>query len=444
MKHADRRPGTEAGFGIYDVCYDAAAVVSTASALSFPKSPPADEFLLWLDRQVLNEDRAALYRFARSFALGQTSRYACDFRLRAYSGDTVYFRLLLSAPARDKLGRARRLAVLLLNTTPARPDQPQALLDDLQHLDAESRQSATAPGREVCRLSAEAVDVVSKHPVFRPKEENGDTYHQLFCLEEDIAPEKLGPFLVNQQKAVFEQPVPSQTPAGEEDRLRRAVDSQAQRILALTDELMHTEQRERHRLADELHNYLAQLLAGIAYRLSSVERITRSKEATELLQHAIEATNEAVAFTRSLMTQLHPRRLLDAGLAEAAHWLAEQMAPKGLAVEVDADESLPEMPSDQREYLFQTLRELLVNVAKHAGIGEAQVRLKNSQGVLILEVEDMGKGFDPQKLEQLQRDSSHFGLMSMRERIEDLGGELQITSAPGEGCRVRVVLPPSI
>jgi CheY-like chemotaxis protein len=138
---------------------------------------------------------------------------------------------------------------------------------------------------------------------------------------------------------------------------------------------------------------------------------------------------------------LSPTILYEAGLVAAIHWLAEQMQRHGMRVEVQDSQGSIQMPDDQAVLVFQTVRELLINVAKHAMVHEATVSIDQaSSGELMLSVSDRGVGFEPSAAEGPTA-VGKYGLFSIRERIEALGGRFEIDSGPGRGTRATVTVP---
>jgi signal transduction histidine kinase len=226
------------------------------------------------------------------------------------------------------------------------------------------------------------------------------------------------------------------------DRTRDLVASN-HRLQALASELTLAEQRERKRLASELHDYLAQILALGRIKMSQLrQKVSVESPGVQQLVAEIDSLLEkAGEYTRSLMAKLNPPVLDELGLPSALTWLAKQMPLHGLLVEVRLGQEQVPLPDDKSVLLFQSVRELLINVAKHAGTDRAIVTLRvdpNQQ--LSIEVQDQGRGFDPVALEA-KSENGRFGLFSVRERMQAMGGRLDVTSRPGEGTTITMILP---
>ncbi|MEX5216421.1 MAG: PAS domain S-box protein [Nitrospiraceae bacterium] len=212
-----------------------------------------------------------------------------------------------------------------------------------------------------------------------------------------------------------------------------------ERLRALTSELSLAEQRVRRQIASELHDYLGQLLVVCRLKLGQAGRRADEPELVQQLKDADKILDDAITYTRSLVAQLTPPVLREFGLSMALTWLAEQMATHGLTVSLKMGSSLINPEEDQAILIFQSARELLMNVVKHAKTDHATLSVEVSgDGVLTIAVTDHGAGFDlsVEKLAAVK----HFGLFSIRERMGALGGQLNIESRPGEGTRATMVL----
>jgi PAS domain S-box-containing protein len=226
-----------------------------------------------------------------------------------------------------------------------------------------------------------------------------------------------------------------------EERTEELVRSQ-QRLRNLATELTLTEQRERKRLAGELHDYLAQLLVLMRMKIRQASPRIPDPKATALLKDADQAITDSLNYTRSLVAELAPPALQEFGLIEGFGWLADQMKTHGLTVSVHKHLQRIVLPDDQAVLVFQSVRELLFNVLKHAGTGQAELAVEPSrEGELTITVADRGHGFDPAELSDRSDECKRFGLFSVRERMEALGGRLVVEARPHEGTKARLIFP---
>jgi CheY-like chemotaxis protein len=233
-----------------------------------------------------------------------------------------------------------------------------------------------------------------------------------------------------------------------EQRVRertRSLLTYQEHLRGMTSELVLTEQRERRRLATELHDYLAQLLVASKMKSKLVSHHVNASGETQMdeLRGLID---ESLRYTRTLIADLSPTILYEAGLFASIHWLGEQMQRHGLKVSIEQQGDCVDMPDDKAVMIFQTVRELLFNVVKHAKVNEATVTLDQpAAGELVVTVADKGAGFDTSR-QEAHPAGGKFGLFSVRERLVALGGSCEIQSAPRQGTRavVRVPLEPVI
>jgi len=217
-------------------------------------------------------------------------------------------------------------------------------------------------------------------------------------------------------------------------------------LRTLASHLGLVEQRERHRLATELHDSLAQLLvAGIMKSSQGRQRLSQGSAVDDRFwMELVEIFSQAISYTRTLMGELSPSILHEAGLPSALKWLGENMLRYGLQVEVHVEELNLAIPEDQAVLLFQSARELLWNVVKHADTDRAVLALNTpSADFMLMTIQDQGKGFDPRRTEPPSA-SRGFGLYSVRERLKAMGGELTLHSSPGQGTCITLKAPIAI
>ena len=212
------------------------------------------------------------------------------------------------------------------------------------------------------------------------------------------------------------------------------------RLRDLATDLTLAEQRERHRLAIELHDYLAQMLVVARMKVAQLRRQDHNLESRTILQQADQLLHESLDYTRSLVSELTPQALYERGLGAALLWLGDQMCRQQvLKVEVSLDVPELHLPETDAVLLFHSIRELLFNVLKHGKTDQAFVSMGFAQDMLSLTVSDHGCGFDVSKWKNDRSD--RFGLLSIRERMMALGGVFDMQSEPGKGTVASLKLP---
>ncbi len=232
------------------------------------------------------------------------------------------------------------------------------------------------------------------------------------------------------------------------DRTQDLVQSQ-ERLRALATELNLSEQRQRKRLAGEMHDSLAQWLVICCLNLGRMQLIDLPPKASQIVKETEEVLDKALEYSRTLMTELSPPVLQEHGLPAGLVWLGEQMQHHGLTVTVNVGTvAYSSLRDDCAVLLFQSVRELLMNALKHAESKEVAIRLFESDGDLCIEVHDDGIGFDLAAAAAAAAAgststamSSKLGLFSIRERMTALGGRFDLKSSPGAGTTATLVLP---
>jgi len=207
----------------------------------------------------------------------------------------------------------------------------------------------------------------------------------------------------------------------------------------LTLELSETEDRERQRMAEILHDDLQQVLAAAKFHVSLMKSRAKDDAALRAIAaHVDQMLADAIGKSRSLSHELSPAVLHHGDLAEALRWLANQVQTQhGLAVHVQAHHQVHVHSDAIKSFLYKATQELLFNVVKHAHVNNARVQIRTYGRCVCLVVSDRGRGFDPQAL----RDAAGFGLLNVRERVELLGGRMKIKSSRDRGSTFVVAVP---
>lgn len=223
--------------------------------------------------------------------------------------------------------------------------------------------------------------------------------------------------------------------------LEMRVQERSQQVQGLASELTLAEQRERHRIAQILHDHIQQLLYGIDFRIALLANSATSEQ-QNLLDEFREIVQEAIRATRTLAVDLSPPVLQGEGLVQALQWLAHQMEEiHSLRVTLDVQEPARLPSIELRVLLLQSVRELLFNVVKHAQTSSSTVYLRQEGDQLVVQVIDQGCGFDTSTYAHSPRQTETFGLFSIHERMQLFGGRLEISSTPGQGTRALLILP---
>lgn len=213
----------------------------------------------------------------------------------------------------------------------------------------------------------------------------------------------------------------------------------------LASRLAMAAQAERRRISRILHDDLQQLLYGVGIRLEMIARRlcdpTQAGARKEVVQTRA-WIDQALSITRKLAVDLNPPVLPKEGLVESLKWLQGVMKElHGLDVMVETEQKFRMPDRDLSELLFQSTRELLFNVRKHSGVDRAEVRLTEEAGHLSIHVIDEGDGFDLEQVATREDWHSCSGLSSLRERLNLVGGRLEIRSRPGCGTHIEMQVP---
>jgi len=200
------------------------------------------------------------------------------------------------------------------------------------------------------------------------------------------------------------------------------------------------QEQVRRDVAVELHDSVGQLLALAQIKLKTL-RAGMAGASPAVLDEAIGLVGRSLEDTRTLTFELSPPVLHDLGLRQALDWLGEDVEKRyGLRVALDDDGGNLRLDRDVEAIVFRAVRELLVNVAKHAKTNKAKVSLHTTESCVEVSVEDEGIGFDAAEVARVTAAGS-FGLFSVQEHLRHLGGTVDVVSAPERGTRVSLRVP---
>lgn len=237
-----------------------------------------------------------------------------------------------------------------------------------------------------------------------------------------------------------------QLPGGAaDDALQRLVEERTAQLRASSLALSCREERERQALAEDLHAGSSQLLAVAQFKLGTLRRHVESVTGRGLCACEIEEVagliRAADLALRAVSTHLAPAAPRPLDLASGLDWLAGTMRQRyGLQVNLHLATATRRLDSGRLGQVLRAVRELLVNVAEHAQVAQAEIEAFETEDSLIVSVSDTGTGFDLAQAPGTAEDDGR-GLAAVRGRIGLLGGEVQIDSQVGDGTVVVIGLP---
>lgn len=213
-------------------------------------------------------------------------------------------------------------------------------------------------------------------------------------------------------------------------------------LRTLSVRLLELQDQERRKFSRELHDSLGQYLVGAKMNLAM---LGKSVPGNAIVAECLKLLDQAMTETRTISHLLHPPLLDETGFGSAAKWYVEGFAKRsGVQTGLDMPEDLGRLPSSLELALFRVLQESLTNVHRHSKSKKADVSLRLSADKVVLRVRDYGKGIPADVLDRFRRNSAHggVGLAGMRERIHELGGQLEMDS-DSRGTQVVATLPRS-
>lgn len=213
-----------------------------------------------------------------------------------------------------------------------------------------------------------------------------------------------------------------------------------EQLRSLATQLGVAEERERRRIATDLHDHVAQKLAISKIKMEAFLASPPCTESLEPLNQAYELLSQAVQDTRSLMNKISSPVLYELGLEAALEWLVEEFQRQyGLQCFYEDDGEPKPLERDVSALLFQATNELLINVVKHSGVQECELRVMRESDWIRVSLEDEGVGFDPSQVGPGKSREGGFGLFSIKERMNGIEGRLEIEAQPGKGARLSLV-----
>ncbi len=217
---------------------------------------------------------------------------------------------------------------------------------------------------------------------------------------------------------------------------KKLLDHQKQ-LQSLTSQISLIEENEKRRIATELHDCIGQNLALSKIKLGQLGKSADSDGLKSDIGEILKIIEQTITETRTLTFELSPPILYELGLSQAIKWLIDQFKNKhGLEISLEDDGLEKPFENSIRLFLFQAVRELLVNTVKHSNADFAKIQMIKNNGKLQITVEDNGTGFSVPSVNY-----KGYGLFNIRERMNHINGRFEIKSVPGQGTKVTLVAP---
>jgi PAS domain S-box-containing protein len=215
-----------------------------------------------------------------------------------------------------------------------------------------------------------------------------------------------------------------------------------QKLRSLASELSLTEERERRRMATYLHDVIGQTLAIVKMKIRGIQKTEVPAGIEKNLVDVCELVDQSILNAQTLTFDLCPPILYELSFEAAIEWLAEKMQNQhGIVMKFYDDRQTKKLGDDIRVLLFQAVREVLVNVVKHAEARNVDVSLSRNNGMICIIIRDDGTGFEIGDKQEIIQKEGGFGLFNIRERLTHFGGHLEINSCLGKGTEVTIVAP---
>jgi signal transduction histidine kinase len=208
----------------------------------------------------------------------------------------------------------------------------------------------------------------------------------------------------------------------------------------LLQQALDASDTERRRIAGDLHDGIVQDLAGVAFSLAGASRQQQAPPTAALLDRSAAQVRDSIKSLRSLLVDIYPPSLAEAGLGSALTDLLAGVESRGVSTTLDTDALREPVGEDVARVVWRAAQEAVRNVVSHARATSLRVRAASTDHAVELDVVDDGVGFDDETM-RARVAAGHVGLRSLRDLVAHSGGDVRVDSAPGEGTTVHVEVP---
>ncbi|RLB37791.1 MAG: hypothetical protein DRH12_13835 [Deltaproteobacteria bacterium] len=259
-------------------------------------------------------------------------------------------------------------------------------------------------------------------------------------IARDISRRKDLELLLEQSREELEKRVKDRT--AQLNRVNKELLEHQKQLQALASELSLAEESIRRQAAAELHDSVAQTLAFAKIKTDLLRKKIKDPELLKSTDEIKALIEEGIKSTRGIISELSPPILYEIGLVAAIKWLAKRLEQRnGVKVKVTGKAEPKSLGLEVKVLLFQVIKELLANIAKHAETDIALVSFKREKGKFRVDVIDEGVGFEVSKSHFYGITTIAFGLFSIRVRVQAMGGMFRVRSEPGYGTKAVIIVP---
>jgi signal transduction histidine kinase len=225
---------------------------------------------------------------------------------------------------------------------------------------------------------------------------------------------------------------------------QRALSITTGQLRFLSNQLLMVEEKERKRIAQELHDEIGQSLTGIKFAVDNATNLIaggKTAECVQALERVVTLIRNAIEEARRISVSLRPAIIDQLGIIATISWYCREYRKiyTGIRLEQRITAKEAEIPEHLKIIIYRILQETLTNVAKHSNAEQVHVILTCRDGKLILVVQDNGPGFTPGAAQPSTGENLGFGLLSLRERVEVSGGQFRLQAAKGRGTKITAI-----
>ncbi len=270
--------------------------------------------------------------------------------------------------------------------------------------------------------------------IFAPLTDENEPLGLLVVIGKDLTDEDVPPIALFASQA---------STALRNTRNAEALRQRTEDLESLTVLISETEEAERKRLSQELHDQVGQSLALLGFNLNQIKaQIAEVPDAKiSKIEQAQQILNDVSNGIRSVMDDLRPAILDDYGFVSALHWYTDKFRERtGIEIVLEGNGLTPRLSKDKEITLFRITQEALTNITRHAKASKINITVSPSDSDVTFKIKDNGVGFDLKEVQSHQKDRG-WGLINIQERVSRMGGSLDIITQPGQGTQLAITMP---